>query len=342
MPHSYLPPPQELLRWLEDQRSAAGGRLHALLCRCLEEGPWRQYCQRLLHLLPQRDLLPFAADALGGSSFQAGVHSSAAPAQAGAPPGAWLVFRGVRWQSLDELLLAATLGFCPALLLRLLGDDEWMDERQKVERLVQRLLLPEGPDRAPAASASAHWRLRHRLARQGSNGAAVHEMLLLHLFAAALLVRQLAGSTNSADAAQLQQLLTASGLSCQLAQQRHGAGGERRRGSSQKHKKRRRRRSRSTDRGSSRKKRRRSRSCSRSNNDSDSSGAEGHGGEVDLDLLPAGAEWEEPGQLWQLQRPGSGSSAVPASSLELLDVVIDATAAAHARWLCACSPAAHA
>lgn len=140
---------QELLRWLEDRHSAAGDRLHALLCRCLEQGPWRQHCQRLLQLLPHQDLLPFALDLLGGSSFPeaagangGGGGGGGAGQQAAAGGGAWLVFLRAQWQSLDALVLAAALGCSLPLLLRLLRDEEWEDERRAVEQLVRRLLLP--------------------------------------------------------------------------------------------------------------------------------------------------------------------------------------------------------
>ena len=356
-----LDPPfwsKELLRWLEDRHSSRGDgdRLHSLLCCCLEAGPWRQHCQRLLQLLPQEDLLPFAIDLLGGSSFPAaaaaGSTSERAAAAAAAPglPGAWLVFRSARWPTQDALLLAVALGCCLPQLLRLLRDDELAAERQRVQQLVQRLLgVPTAPAQqqaaAATATAAAHWCLRRQLQQSLRSSAAeleLLELLLLHLFASAFLVQQLASSSGSGggDAQQLQQLLTASGLPCQLAAPTASlspGGHSRRRSHSSKRQDKKRR-----SKGSSKKKKKKRRRRSGGGASSSSEGSEGGGSSGDESdgggsgplLSPllgdmgaaAAGEGVEQQQLWQLQ----GSTV---SSTELLHAVIAATASAHARWL---------
>lgn len=354
---------QELMHWLEDKHSSTGGRLHTLLCRCLEEGPWRLHCQRLLQLLPRQDLLPFAVDLLGSSAFPeggsngsgggaaaAGDAAAAGPAAVRgaavgaaaepASPGAWLVFRHARWASLDQLLLASALGCSLPLLLRLLRDDELVDERRQVEQLVRKLLRLD-PGQQPhqqAAAMAAHWSLRQQLAEQerAAQEVELHELLLLHLFAAAFLVQQLSCSGSESDARQLQQLLAASGFPCQLATAGEGAS-SRRSGSSKKHRKQKRRHSSKGGSGKKSKKKRRRRSHSEAS-DSRSSDSEDGGSSDEGSLL----SWHGGGsmeggqrgerQLWELQGPGSrGARSV--SSFELLDAVIDAAAWAHARWL---------
>ena len=406
---------QELLRWLGDRHSAAGDRLHALLWRCLEQGPWRQHCQRLLQLLPQRDLLPFALDLLGGSSFPEAAGASGGGGggpgqQAAAGGGAWLVFRRAQWQSLDALVLAAALGCSLPLLLRLLRDEELEDERRAVEQLVRRLLLPpassdaEQPEQVaeqeqqqqqqqsgeqqqgqqqqsgeqqqgqqqqsgeqqqqqqeeqdawqrerPAGQhVAAHWHLRQQVQRSAASDVQLQEMLLLHLFAAAFLVQQLASSSSQADAEQLQQLLSCSGLPCELLATSSPGGGRqvergkrRRHSSSRKHKHSKRRRS-SKHKGSSRKEKRRKKKQRRSGDsrsDSSSSGSDSEASSSDSEgedlagdgfFAAAAATGGEAGQqrLWRVRRPDGSSSTV--SSLELVDLVVDITAWAHARWL---------
>ena len=362
------PPPavpyllQELLRWLQDRRASRGDTLHALLCRCLELGPWGHHCQRLLHLLPHRDLLPFAEDLLGGSGVparsseatgKASAPAAAAPAAAGhqpaaspAQPGAWLAFRGVRWPDLDALLLASALGCSLPLLLRLLRDDELADERQRAQQAVQRLLcLRHAPERQAAARV-AHWRLRAQLLRQQSEAAQVqlHELLLLHLFAAAFTTQQLAGG-GSADLQQLQGLLSASGFACELAaagserQQRRSSRGRKKRGRKEERrssgskkqghrkeeKKRKKKRRRRRSRGAS--------SSSSSGGDSDSDGGGSVSGKLEgspeLGAAGGGQEEEQQQQQQHLRRLGGAA----ASSLELVDAVATAAAAAHAAWL---------
>ncbi|PRW56173.1 hypothetical protein C2E21_5142 [Chlorella sorokiniana] len=387
---------KELLRWLEDKHSAAGDRLHALLCRCLEQGPWRQHCQRLLMLLPQQDLLPFAVDLLGGSHFPGsssggggggGGSEAAQPAAAGG--GAWLVFRRAQWRSLEQLTLFTALGCSLPLLLRLLRDEEWQDERRAVEQLVGCLLLLPATGGAagqatPAAEqqaveqpvrqqqeqehhqqqqhVAAHWCLRRQLASSAVSEVQLHEMLLLHLFAAAFLVQQLSSSSSSSgDAEQLQQLLTASGLPCELIAAGSSSGGQhgerdkrrRRHSSGSRHKHGKRRHS-SKHKGSSRNEKRRKkekkgkrRRSSYTSSDGGSSGSgssseasDGGGsdsedeGAVEIGLFgTAVAPGEQPAQqwLWRVQRPDGSSST--ASSLELVDLVIDCTSWAYARWL---------
>ena len=373
---------QELLRWLEDRRSSAGDRLHALLCRCLEQGSWRQHCQRLLQLLPQQDLLPFALDLLAGSSFPA-ASSASRGADAAQPAvavggGAWLVFRRAQWQSLEQLALAAALGCSLPLLLRLLRDEEWADERQAVERLVHQLLLPpartaeqgqqQGPEQgqeqgqqppserqqaeacaeAAAQRVAAHWRLRRQLAQQRSaaSEARLQEVLLLHLFAAAFLVQQLSSSGRRSDAEQLQQLLSASGLPCELvapgspASGRHAERSKKRRSSSKQRRHSKRRRS-SKHKGSSRKHKRKKskrrsgsyRSGSSESEDTSGSGSDSEEAGCLFAAFGADATGEEQATqlLWRLQRPDGSAATV--SSLELVDAVVDAAAWAHACWL---------
>ncbi|KAL4457615.1 hypothetical protein ABPG75_012480 [Micractinium tetrahymenae] len=369
---------KELLRWLQDDRSDRGQRLTALLRRCLATGSWRHHCQRLLHLLPKLDLLPFAEDLLGSCRFPGGSggagssstsadmdaaqakpgRGAAAEAAEGAPaqPGAWLVFRGVRWQSLEQLVFAAALGCCLPLLLRLLREDEQAEERAEVQQAVQRLLPLQASPAAQAAALAAHWRLREQLrqrhAAAGGGGdaaaaaaAAVElcELLLLQLFAAAFLVDQLCRSGRPEDADQLQRLLAAGGFPCQLAaepgagssrkrkERRHREGKKERRKVKQRRKSKRRRRSRGgsdSDSGSS-------------DNDSEDecrrhrSEAEdgwlGFGGQLVAQAESAAAA--QP--LWRVGSAGEGTgTGGPAvSSLELLDAVVDATASAHADWV---------
>jgi hypothetical protein len=344
---------KELLRWLQDRHSSRGDgdRLHSLLCRCLEAGPWRQHCQRLLQLLPQEDLLPFATDLLGGSSLPAPAaaaagrdrESPAAAAAAPGLPGAWLVFRGARWPTQDALLLAVALGCCLPQLLRLLRDDELAAERQRVQQLVQRLLgVPTAPEQQATGAAhavtAAHWRLRRQLQQQRSPVAELdlHEMLLMHLFASGVLVQQLASGGNG-DAQQLQQLLTASGLPCQLAAPAASlspVGRSRRRSHSSK-KPDKKRRSKGSSKSKKKKRRRRSGGASSSGSEGSDAGSsdecDGDGSEPLLsplvaDAAAAASETAEQQQLWQQQ----GSTV---TSMELLHAVIAATASAHARWL---------
>lgn len=320
--------PQELLRWLEDRQSPAGDRLHALLCRCLEAGPWRQHAQRLLQVLPAQDLLLFSIDLLGGSPFPSGSSSPSSIVN-----GASLVFRGVQWPSLDQLTLAAALGCCLPRLLRLLRDDEWQDERQQVEQRVRQLLLPAEGQPA-AAVVAVHWRLRRQLAQQRASAAGqveLHEALLLHLFAAAFLVQQLSTSSRAADAEQVQGLLASSGFPCQLAAAQSPASHPRRSSSDKgKHRKKRRRRSKH---GGSSKKRRKERQRSPSSGDESGSSGSSDGDDDGFFGLAhfAMPSDEAPQRLWHLGQPGDRPA--PVSSLELLDAVIAATGAASARWL---------
>lgn len=335
---------RELLRWLQDSLSAAGDRLHALLCRCLEAGPWRQHCHALLHLLPQQDLSPFAADLLGGTRLPGSGGGAAAgpaeqPAAGPAPLGAWLVFRGAQWPSLGELELASALGCSQPLLLRLLRDDEQADERRQVEQLVDRLLgLEQQPGEPGQAAAAAHWRLRRQLAQQRGTAAEteLRQLLLLSLFAAAFTVQRLSSSGSEADARQLEQLLTASGLPCRLAPAAgEAAGGRRRSSSAKKHGKHSKRRRGSSGKSSKKKKRRRrsrDASDSGSGSDSDGSGSDAEEGWLG-GLLEPGEEAVVAGRLWQLQRPESGGAWATLSGVELADAVTNAAAAAHVRWL---------
>lgn len=277
------------------------------------------------------------------------------------------MFRRAQWQSLEQLALAAALGCSLPLLLRLLRDEEWADERQAVERLVHRLLLPPartaeqgqeqgqepapgqqqagGQEEAAAQRVAAHWRLRRQLAQQQSaaSEAQLQELLLLHLFAAAFLVQQLSSSSTGRDAEQLQRLLSASGLPCELlapgsqAGGRHAERGKRRRRSSKQHRHSKRRRS-DKNKSSSRKHTRRKSKRHSSSSGSDTEGGSGSGSDSDGEdraFAPFGAEaagGEQAPQLrWRLQRPNG--SAAKVSSLELLDAVIDAAAWAHASWL---------
>lgn len=372
---------QELLRWLRDGRSDRGARLHALLRRHLEAGPWRHHCQRLLHLLPQQDLLPFAEDLLGAcrppgrsslggggsSSDGAGADGAAHPgasrvagagaAAEGAPgrPGAWLVFRSVRWQSLEQLTLAAALGCCLPLLLRLLREEERADELAEVQQAVQRVLPVHQPPAAQAAALAAHWRLREQLRRRqaapqaGAEAAAaaaieLRELLLLHLFAAAFLADQLCRSGRTGNAAQLQSLLAASGFSCQFAAPTEM-------GSSRKDRRKERRRSKGSKerkRGKEkrkRKRRRRSDGSGSSDSGSGSSDSEDglarHCSEAAAALLDwrtepaAGADSAAAAQpRWRLGTASQGGDSGPVlSSLELLEALTDAAASAHAAWL---------
>lgn len=338
---------------LEGGRSATGDRLHALLCRCLERGSWRLHCQRLLQTLPQPDLLPFAADVLGSTPFTesgsggggiaAAAEGGAAASAAAGPvqPGAWLVFLRARWASLDQLLLAAALGCSLPQLLRVLEDDDMAPERQQIETLARRLLglaPSQAPEQRPAAAAAAHWRLRQQLAQQGAaaGDAALPEALLLHLFAAAIVVQQLATSGSDADAQQLQALLGASGLCCQLEAPRSEERQGRRSSSSSKRRKHKRRSSssrRHKQKGA--KRRRRSGGGDSASSGSSDSEAGRSGAEGDDFLLPwsgAGEEASGHERLWRLRRPG-GSSGEPVSGLAFVDAVVGEAAWAHARWM---------
>ena len=387
-------PPQELLLWLGGDADGASGRsgggggssrnpggpLYSLLCRCLEEGPWRQHCQRLLQLLPQQDLLPFATDLLGhggsgGGSGGGGSGSCAATAtgqsvatveaRAAPPPsqpgGALLVFRGVCWDSLDELLLAAALGCCLPLLLRQLQEEEAADERQAVERLVLHVLGLEQQQQEEGVA--GHWQLRRHLRQrqqqlrrqgdaQGANaaGRALHEVLLLHLFASAFLTQELSnGSTE--DAVRLQELLCSSGFECLLLAD-GGVGGV---GDGDGRKKKRRwRDSAGGANGSKRKqhKKKKKRRRRRHGHSEESSGGDDSGSGSDGEGMGGGGSGRPASQLWgaapgeaagdgnddgddgkhaRRWRLRGGGAAV--SSLESLDAVISTTAAAHAAWL---------
>ncbi len=219
---------QELLRRLDDRHSTAGDRLYSLLCRCLEQGSWRQHCQRLLLLLPQQDLLPFAVDLLGGSSLPKGPSkgssgggggvSSDAAQQAAACGGAWLVFRQAQWQSLEQLTLAAALGCSLPLLLRLLRDEEWEDERQAIGRAVHRLLLPstsavlpptggaaEQPEQVAGQPAQQQQQMDQQQVLEREQQQA--EQQQQHVAAHWCLRRQLVQQWSSASEAQLQEML---------------------------------------------------------------------------------------------------------------------------------------
>lgn len=355
---------QELLRWLEDRHSASGSRLYTELCRCLEAGPWRLHCQRLLQLLPQHDLLPFATGLLDSSrlpgdggwsggqrSGQAAGSDAAAPGQ----PSAWLVFRRVQWQSLDQLMLAAAMGCCLPLLLRLLRDEEMADEEQQVDRLVRQLLQLGRPPEQQAAVVAEHWQLRRRLRRQRSAAveAELQELLLLHLFAAAFLVQHLSRG-NRSEAEQLQQLLTASGLGWQLESPAGASSAHRQRsGKKRKHKKARR------SKRSGKKRKRRSSNSSSSSSGSEEGGSNGSSCGDELDGVSTGlmgphsglfggpADSEQEQWRWclmQPQRGDDGSDGVPVadapeavSSLELVDGVATAAGTAYVDWLFAAS-----
>ncbi|EFN58578.1 hypothetical protein CHLNCDRAFT_50380 [Chlorella variabilis] len=355
---------RELLRWLEDRHSASGSRLYTELCRCLEAGPWRLHCQRLLQLLPQHDLLPFATGLLDSSrlpgdggwsggqrSGQAAGSDAAAPGQ----PSAWLVFRRVQWQSLDQLMLAAAMGCCLPLLLRLLRDEEMADEEQQVDRLVRQLLQLGRPPEQQAAVVAEHWQLRRRLRRQRSAAveAELQELLLLHLFAAAFLVQHLSRG-NRSEAEQLQQLLTASGLGWQLESPAGASSAHRQRsGKKRKHKKARR------SKRSGKKRKRRSSNSSSSSSGSEEGGSNGSSCGDELDGVSTGlmgphsglfggpADSEQEQWRWclmQPQRGDDGSDGVPVadapeavSSLELVDGVATAAGTAYVDWLFAAS-----
>ncbi len=281
------------------------------------------------------------ADMAANPSGSAGMSGAAAEGGLGRP-GAWLVFRGVRWQSLDRLTLAAALGCCLPQLLRLLREEEQADELAKVQQAVQRLLPVEQPFAAQAAALAAHWQLREQLrqrqaAAQGDAAAAaameVRELLLLHLFASAFLVDQLCRSRRQEDAVQLQHLLAASGFPCRLAAHKEsGRSRKKRRKERKKEKKRKRkRRRRSNDVGSD----------SDNSSSSDSEGAtrrhRGAEGEAWLGSRAQPSTWADSivaaQPLWQLGVAPQGSGGPAVSSLELLDAVMDATATAHAGWL---------
>ncbi|KAI7843991.1 hypothetical protein COHA_002529 [Chlorella ohadii] len=218
---------KELLRWLEDRRSAAGDRLYSLLCRCLEQGSWRQHCQRLLLLLPQQDLLPFAVDLLRGSSFPEGLSKGSRSSGGGgdgaaqqtiAGGGAWLVFRRVQWWSLEQLTLAAALGCSLPLLLRLVRDEEWEDERRAIDRAVRRLLLPstsavlpptggaaEQPEQAAGQQPGQEQQVDQQqvLEREQQQAEQQQQPVAAHW----CLRRQLVQQRSSASQAQLQEML---------------------------------------------------------------------------------------------------------------------------------------
>jgi hypothetical protein len=359
---------QELLRWVEDGRSTRGDRLHEALCRCLEDGPWRLLCQRLLQLLPQSDMLLFANGLLDDGSVPGGTAAGTAgtagtgnsqrgsqrehtgPGAAQDLPGAWLIFRGVQWPSLDILLLAVATGCCLPLLLRLLREEDAADERLQVQSCLRKLLQLDSEPERQAAAVAAHWQLRHRLYQQrtAATTAELHELLLLHLFGAAFLVQQ--GSNSSRPAAsELQQWLASSGFKCQLAE----AGGELDRGSGKrigkssksgsKNEKQKKRRGKDFDRKKKQKRRRRDHSSSSSSD----SGSE-HGGEEELSghaemfggaTTAAGTPAADALKQHQWLLPPASSGAVNGTAagsvggLELLDAVVAATATAYAAWL---------
>lgn len=315
---------QELLRWLEERHSEPGQRLRASLNQCLEGGPWRQHCQRLLQLLPQQDLLSFAEGLLDSSDlprggFGGGRDGAAAPAQ----PGAWLVFRSASWRSLEKLVLAAALGCSLPLLLRLLQDEDREEERREVATLVERLLGAELQPEQRRPAVAAHWRLRQRL-RQRHDGGAQQElrmMLLLHLFAAAFTVQQQNGGSRR-EAEQLQGALAASGMECVLAPPGADASGGDSHDGKRSGKKRRHKRQKS---GSRKKRRRRHGSSSSSGG---SSGSEGYSSRATRDLFAElGAEGAavpgsaslDPSLRWRW-RPAGGCWQ-EGSGLELLDFV---------------------
>ncbi|KAI3436602.1 hypothetical protein D9Q98_006019 [Chlorella vulgaris] len=359
---------KELLRWVEDGRSTRGDRLHEALCRCLEDGPWRLLCQRLLQLLPQSDMLLFANRLLDDGSFPGGTAAGTAgtagtgnsqrgsqrahtgPGAAQDLPGAWLIFRGVQWQSLDILLLAVATGCCLPLLLRLLREEDAADECLQVQSCLRKLLQLDSEPERQAAAVAAHWQLRHRLYQQRTAAATaeLHELLLLHLFGAAFLVQQ--GSNSSRPAAsELQQWLASSGFKCKLAE----AGGELDHGSGKrigktsksgsKNEKQKKRRGKDFDRKKKQKRRRRDHSSSSSSDSGSEHGDEeelsGHaemfGGATTAAGTPAADALKQ--HQWLLPPASSGAvngtAAGSVGGLELLDAVVAATATAYAAWL---------
>ena len=89
----------------------------ASMLRCalrafMQSATWAVLCDRLLHSLPDAALLEFATDLL----FDASSPRLGAAAK--------LTMGCVRWHTLDDLMLAAALGFRGAQLWRLIAEDE--------------------------------------------------------------------------------------------------------------------------------------------------------------------------------------------------------------------------
>ena len=121
-------------RWREATPEALGGTgvgwravdadaLRRALSRLLAEQPWPLLCRRLLHALPEEELLGFAR---GSVADRAGRDD-------GDSPAVRLVYGDVRWRRTEDLLLASALAGHGQQLWRLLADD--------AEELDVRLLL---------------------------------------------------------------------------------------------------------------------------------------------------------------------------------------------------------
>jgi hypothetical protein len=210
----------ELLRWLSE-RSARSSWLYELLCDFVEGGAaWPALCAGLLPLLGEGDLLRVASRLLDEGRARGRAAPAPAPAPPPAPalprPAAALVFSGVDWASLEELLVASACACSGPQLLRMLQDaDADADGGVGWAELVEGAQLQETP--------AIHWHLRASLAGENGGFMGLREFLLLHVVTAQTTLRRQAAADGGLP--QLESTLQAGGVECALVKPK-GSGGE--------------------------------------------------------------------------------------------------------------------
>ncbi|KAK9844044.1 hypothetical protein WJX81_002911 [Elliptochloris bilobata] len=160
---------------------------------------------RALLLLPDDDVLDFAARLLPRPGSGKPRSSGAACADRPANQVAAAVFGAARWASLDDLLLHAALGLDAARVARLMHEEEWEDGLQEAKRLAQAL-------HGSADSTPAFWEARrHALGGQDSRSSQITG-LVRDLLVECWALRLALAEHVAAGPADLGRLLAANGL----------------------------------------------------------------------------------------------------------------------------------
>lgn len=181
--------------WLEE-RSRRSTEIYDLLCDHLEQGPWREFCVRLLPLLDEADVFTFASGILDGTSQEVIERNSTSP-------GALLALGFPQWKSLDDMLVASACGGSTHQLYRLLqGKDEGFNAWIKTAAE----LLEETPE--------AHWAARQQWTRYGASDR-VCWLLLVHIAVTHTLLHILGVESGEEGRQLLQHYMEKSGVRCE-------------------------------------------------------------------------------------------------------------------------------
>ena len=290
---------QEMESWLME-RSTRSTALYRALGDFIETAPWRQLCQRLLPVLPEKNRAEFAVQLLDSSTiiFNNDGSLDTAKVPFGLFPGSFLVFNKAQWVTYEDILVVSAMVCSAPQLLRMLREEESISKEW--DRHISEI--------CKLATPQIHWGLRKQL-KSIAEVNSLHEMLAIHSFIAYTALRRAAAEGETA----LKALLTHSDFGqVELLRDVHIKEKKRERGQGSRNEK----------------KRRKKKKRKRREEDwlSDSSSEEGKSGEEDERSKDT---CRIKNSMWKIRNNDSRLL----STLELLDKVMEGTMHAYVGWL---------